>query len=90
MLNIKKEKTVSDLGTVWFGTAVPVCCLSGHQYSVLGDCLCHFCLEEGFWKPLSFLIRKREDAEREKYADRSPYIAMEWEIKKFPIGDTHG
>lgn len=46
MLNIKKkEKTnlVSDLGTVWFGTAVPVYCLSGHQSSVLSDCLCHFC-----------------------------------------------
>lgn len=75
MLNIKKkEKTspVSDLGTVWFRTAVTVCCLSGHQSSVLGDCLCHFSLEEGFWKPLSFLIRKREGCRKKKVCRQKP------------------
>lgn len=29
-------------------------------------------------------------SEREKDTDRSPYIAIEWRIKEFPTGDTHG
>lgn len=84
VLNIKKEKTspVSDLGTVWFGTAVPVCCLSGHQHSVLGLPLSFLFLRRILEAPCPSLSERERDAGREKYADRSLYIAMEWEIKE--------